>query len=105
MEVTQCQGEGHGSCRRCTNKTGWNMSWMCFLYKIKGLNGCYCGECVKEIREMAHNGICPNCGSSMEMIGVEQGLQCDTCGFKYDALGNPDTSEMEEGDLSEPNSR
>ena len=43
MEVTQCQGEGHGSCRRCTNKTGWNMSWMCFLYKIKGLNGCYCG--------------------------------------------------------------
>ena len=28
MEVTQCKGEGHGSCRRCTNKTGWNMSWM-----------------------------------------------------------------------------
>lgn len=37
------------------------------------------------------------------MIGVEQGLQCDICGFKYDALGNPDTSEMEAGDLSGPN--
>lgn len=42
---------------------------------------------------------------SMEMIGVEQGLQCDTCGFKYGALGNPDTSKMEAGNLSEPNSR
>ena len=106
MEVTQCQGEGQGTCIiRCFNRTGWNRSWMCFLYKIKGLNGCYCGECVKEIREMAQNGICPNCGGSIEMIGVEQGLQCDTCGFKYDALGNPDTSEMEAGDLSEPNSR
>lgn len=79
------------------------MTWMVFLNRIKGLNGCYCGDCVKEIREMAHNGICPNCGGSMEMIGVEQGMKCDTCGFKYDVLGNPDTSEMEAGDLSDPN--
>ena len=28
MEVTQCQGEGAGTCRRCLNKTGWNQSWM-----------------------------------------------------------------------------
>ena len=105
MEVIQCQGEGAGTCRRCLNKTGWNQSWMVFLHKIKGLDGCYCSKCVKEIREMAYNGICPNCGGSMEMIGAEQGLQCDTCGFKYDTLGNPDTSEMEAGDLSEPNSR
>lgn len=98
MEVTQCQGEGMGVCRRCLNRTGWNMNWMTFLCKIKGLDGCYCGKCVKEIREMAHNGICPNCG--MEMIGVEQGIGCDTCGFKYDALGNPDTSKMKVGDLS-----
>lgn len=40
---------------------------------------------------------CPKCGGDMEMIGVgEQGCQCDICGFKYDALGNHDTSEMEE---------
>ncbi|MCM1269383.1 MAG: hypothetical protein NC247_01990 [Ruminococcus flavefaciens] len=40
--------------------------------------------------------VCPECGGSMEMIGYEQGYICDTCGFKYDALGNPDRSEMEE---------
>lgn len=40
---------------------------------------------------------CPECGGDMEPVGVfEQGVQCDTCGFKYDALGNPDKSEMEE---------
>ena len=40
---------------------------------------------------------CPECGGNMEPVGVfEQGVQCDTCGFKYDALGNPDKSEMEE---------
>lgn len=41
-------------------------------------------------------GVCPECGGVMEMVGLEQGTQCDTCGFKYDALGNPDRSEMEE---------
>lgn len=39
---------------------------------------------------------CPECGGNMEPIGYEQGAQCDTCGFKYDGLGNPDRSEMEE---------
>lgn len=81
---------------------GIRIGWYSCI-KIKGLDGCYCSKCIKEIREMAHNGICPNCGGSMEMIGVEQGMKCDTCGFKYDALGNPDTSEMEAGDLSDPN--
>lgn len=42
---------------------------------------------------------CPECGGNMGPVGVfEQGVQCDTCGFKYDALGNPDKSEMEEYD-------
>lgn len=46
---------------------------------------------------MSFGMICPECGGNMEMIGVgEQGCQCDTCGFKYDALGNPDRSEIEE---------
>lgn len=34
-------------------------------------------------------GTCPNCGGQMELIGIEQGTQCDTCGFKYNAFGNP----------------
>ena len=48
MKVTQCKGEGHGSCKRCTDNGKWNMMWMCFLYKIDGLDGCYCGDCVRE---------------------------------------------------------
>jgi uncharacterized protein (DUF983 family) len=33
-------------------------------------------------------GTCPRCGGNMEMIDVEQGTECDTCGFKYDTFGN-----------------
>ena len=51
MKVTQCKGEGHGSCKRCKDKGKWNLAWMCFLYKIEGLDGCYCRECVKEIEK------------------------------------------------------
>lgn len=49
MKVIKCQGEGAGSCKRCKDNGRWNQNWMCFLYKIEGLNGCYCSECVKEI--------------------------------------------------------
>lgn len=48
-KITQCQGEGQGSCKRCNDKGIWNVNWMCFLYKIEGLEGCYCEKCVKEI--------------------------------------------------------
>lgn len=50
MKVTQCKGEGHGSCKRCSDKGKWNIAWMCFLYKIEGYEGCYCRDCVKEIQ-------------------------------------------------------
>lgn len=50
MEVTRCKGEGHGSCKRCSDKGKWNRTWMCFLYKIEGHEGCYCEDCVKEIQ-------------------------------------------------------
>lgn len=50
MKVTQCQGEGQGSCKRCSDKGKWNRTWMCFLYKIEGYDGCYCADCVKEIK-------------------------------------------------------
>ena len=48
-KITQCQGEGQGSCKRCNDKGIWNVNWMCFLYRIEGLEGCYCEKCVKEI--------------------------------------------------------
>lgn len=54
MKVTQCTGEGQGSCKRCTEKGKWNRIWCCFLYKIEGLEGCYCSDCVKEIQEKAY---------------------------------------------------
>lgn len=48
--IIQCEGEGQGECRRCSSNGKWNRQWMCFLYKIKGLDGCYCEECVEEYR-------------------------------------------------------
>ena len=53
MKVTQCKGEGQGQCKRCTDNGKWNRAWMCFLYKIDGLEGCYCRECVKKLQEGA----------------------------------------------------
>lgn len=49
MIVTKCQGEGHGSCKRCLDNGKWNMMWACFLYKIEGLDGVYCSECIEAI--------------------------------------------------------
>ena len=49
VKITQCQGEGQGSCKRCNDKGIWNVNWMCFLYKIEGKEGCYCEKCTKEI--------------------------------------------------------
>lgn len=47
--VTVCEGEGLGSCKKCNDNGKWNRQWMTFLYQIKGLEGCYCHECTKEI--------------------------------------------------------
>lgn len=49
LKVTQCKGEGLGSCKRCSDNGIWNRNWMCFLYKIEGMKGCYCSKCVKEL--------------------------------------------------------
>lgn len=49
LKVTQCKGEGQGSCKRCNDYGIWNRQWMCFLYEIEGYEGCYCSECVKRI--------------------------------------------------------
>lgn len=56
MKVTQCVGEGQGSCKRCRDKGKWNRNWMVFLYDIDGYEGHYCSDCLKEIRrECANN--------------------------------------------------
>ena len=57
MKIIQCTGEGQGSCKRCLEKGIWNRKWMCFLYEIEGYEGCYCSDCVEEIKkERERNG-------------------------------------------------
>lgn len=55
LKITQCKGEGQGSCKRCDDHGVWNRHWMSFLYKIEGYEGCYCSYCVKEIMEDEQN--------------------------------------------------
>ena len=50
--ITQCKGEGQGSCKMCSDNGIWNRYWMSMLYKIEGYEGCYCSDCVRKIREM-----------------------------------------------------
>ena len=57
IKITKCTGEGLGSCKRCSEKGKWNRMWMCCWYKIEGYEGCYCSDCVKEIKkERGNNG-------------------------------------------------
>ena len=49
MKIIKCNGEGQGTCERCSNNGKWNSTWCCFLYKIEGYDGCYCADCVKAI--------------------------------------------------------
>lgn len=57
LKITQCKGEGDGSCKMCSDNGIWNVSWMCFLYKIEGYDGCYCHECVKKIKSGFPNSL------------------------------------------------
>lgn len=54
--ITICEGEGLGSCKRCDDNGKWNSQWMCFLYKIKGVEGCYCHKCTEEIMNELDKG-------------------------------------------------
>lgn len=47
--VTQCKGEGQGECTLCAKNGKWNRHWMTFLYKIEGMEGCYCHDCMTKI--------------------------------------------------------
>ena len=55
IKVTQCKGEGQGSCKRCSDNGNWNIHWSCFLYKIEGYEGYYCRNCVEEIKAGVKN--------------------------------------------------
>ena len=55
LKVTQCKGEGQGSCKRCNDYGIWNRQWMCFLYEIEGYEGCYCSYCAEEIMDGESN--------------------------------------------------
>lgn len=55
LKITQCKGEGQGSCKRCNEYGIWNRHWMSLLYQIEGYEGCYCSYCVKEICEDYEN--------------------------------------------------
>ncbi|ADL36051.1 hypothetical protein bpr_II112 (plasmid) [Butyrivibrio proteoclasticus B316] len=49
ISYKQCEGHGQGSCKRCSDMGKWNVSWMSFLYKVDGCEGCYCLSCAKEM--------------------------------------------------------
>lgn len=48
-KISKCTGEGQSSCKRCTDNGKWNRTWCSLLYKIEGLEGAYCYDCMKEI--------------------------------------------------------
>jgi len=50
MKITQAKGEGQGQCALCKKHGKWNVTWMCFLYRIEGMDGVYCIDCVNEIK-------------------------------------------------------
>ncbi|MBQ6856957.1 MAG: hypothetical protein IJO13_07610 [Lachnospiraceae bacterium] len=50
-KIRKCIGNGQGSCKRCSDNGKWNRHWMCFLFEIEGMDGCYCSECIREIEK------------------------------------------------------
>lgn len=52
LKVSQCSGNGQGSCRGCSEKGIWNSHWMTFLFHIEGLDGCFCKNCVLDLDKL-----------------------------------------------------
>ena len=88
LTVTQCKGNGAGSCKRCTENGKWNQNWMCFLYKIDGLDGCYCRDCVKEIKENEHmeNERITKCGVIYSTTNIKNELDSFTISQAFNKL-------------------
>lgn len=49
LKIRQCEGNGLGSCTLSEMRGKWNRAWMEFIYKIEGIDDCYCYKCVQEI--------------------------------------------------------
>lgn len=65
MAITKCEGEGQGSCKRCDQLGIWNRRWMTMLYKVDGVDGCYCYDCARKI----HAKLCVENNPPREIIG------------------------------------
>lgn len=51
LNIKRCKGEGQGSCKMCEDNGIFNRCWMTMLYKIEGMDGCYCSQCVDKIKK------------------------------------------------------
>lgn len=51
MIIKPAEGHGQSECKRCKEKGKWSLTWTSFLYKIRGEEGLYCYDCIKEIDE------------------------------------------------------
>ena len=63
LKITQCKGEGQGSCKRCNEHGIWNRHWMCFLYEVEGMEGCYCWACATKLNEEAESALAEKGGA------------------------------------------
>lgn len=57
MLIAQCKGNGQGSCKRCYENGRPYVNWCGWLYKIDGMIGSYCTDCVRDIAEELHEDI------------------------------------------------
>ena len=49
LEITRCSGEGQGICRGCFDDGKMRRYPISRLFRIDGLNGYYCSDCVKNL--------------------------------------------------------
>lgn len=90
LKVTQCQGEGQGSCKRCNDNGKWNRAWMDFLYKVEGYEGCYCRDCVKELQKEQEENKADKYLSIITNFGCH--YTCPYCVVKNNHLDMPKTT-------------
>lgn len=54
--MIKATGEGQAECPRCRELGKWSHTWVCFLYKVEGHEGCYCKEHAEEFDKEERNG-------------------------------------------------
>lgn len=54
--IVKCQGEGQGCCKWCKEMGKYSLTWMSFLYRVEGIEGCYCFEHALEIEKRLNEG-------------------------------------------------